>query len=123
DAKAKFLIVQANIGNEEKLMAEQGWAFRDTVIGKFTDLTRQGLNTSGPADFAVWPETAFPDLITDPTMGYGYPLKLKMFIQGVHTKLITGGYSRLPATGQVTNSFFILDENGNWMTNPYHKTV
>lgn len=123
DAKLSFLVVQANIGNEEKLMAETGPAFRDTVINKFVSLTQQGLNVYHHADFAVWPETAFPDLIPEPTLSYGYALKLKMYIQSMHTKLITGGYSTLPATGQITNSFFVLDENGQWMTTPYHKTV
>jgi apolipoprotein N-acyltransferase len=123
DRQLRFLLVQGNIGNDEKLMAEQGPAFRDTVINRFGNLTLEGLHSEGPADFAVWPETAFPELIETPTLSFGYPLKLKNLILASHTKLITGGYSRLRKTGQITNSFFVLGDNGEWLAPPYHKTI
>ncbi len=123
DASAKFLIVQANIGNEEKLMAEQGARYRDVVIDRFVGLTRQGLEKYGRADFAVWPETAFPEIIEEPTLSSPYPFKLRQYVTAMNTKLITGGYSVLANTRLVTNSFFILDEHGQWMVPPYHKTI
>lgn len=123
DAKLRFLIVQANIGNQEKLMAEQGWAFRDTVINRFAATTREGLKREGPADFVVWPETAFPEIIGSPSLNFGYALKLKSFIQSTGTKLITGGYWQLPGTGKLTNSFFALSEGGEWLAPPYSKTI
>lgn len=123
DTKLNFLLVQANIGNQEKLMAEEGWAYRDNVINKFTALTQQGLNVSGHADFAVWPETAFPEVIDTPDLGQGYALKLKNFILSSKVKVITGGFSRLPGSGQITNSFFVLGDNGEWLAPPYHKTI
>lgn len=123
DRHKKFLIVQANIENEEKLAAEAGSAFRDIVIGRFASLTQKGLQQSGPADFAVWPETAFPEVLDAPDMSYGYPLKLKAIVASLNTPLITGGYSRMPVTGKITNSFFVLSATGEWMIRPYHKTV
>ncbi len=123
DARLKVLMVQPNIGNQEKLQAEQGPAFRDTVINQFVSLTAKGLEASGPVDFAVWPETAFPELIEDPQLSFGYARKLKTRIIQMHSKLITGGYSRQIGTGRITNSFFILDEHGAWLVPPYHKTV
>ena len=123
DATKKFLIVQANIGNEEKVAAEQGVRFRDVVVNRFTELTQQGLQQSGHADFAIWPETAFPEIIDSPSLAAGYPLKLKSFLLGQKVQLITGGYSRVFPSGKITNSFFVLGENGEWLTPPYHKTM
>ncbi len=123
DSKASFLVVQANIGNQEKMMAEEGWAFRDKVIERFASLTRQGLNSAGSADFVVWPETAFPEIVEDPYLSRGYPLRLKEIALSTGTRLITGGYSRMASNDKVTNSFFVLDKSGHWVGQPYHKTV
>lgn len=125
DASLKFLIVQANIGNQEKLAAEKGWAYRDTVLGRFMTETQNGVDAARGTkiDFAIWPETAFPEVIEDANLSFGYPLKLKQYIQSINTKLITGGYGRLPSTGQITNSFFVMDQSGRWMAPPYHKTI
>ncbi len=122
DAHLKFLLLQANIGNQEKLMSEKGGAYRDVVISRWVNLTYKGLQAA-PADFAVWPETAFPESIDDPTLSGMFPMKLKTFVAGSHTRLITGGYSHLVEDGRYTNSFFILGPDGNWAAPPYHKTV
>ncbi|MGZ3721783.1 MAG: apolipoprotein N-acyltransferase [Bdellovibrionales bacterium] len=123
DAKLKFLVVQANIGNQEKLQSEQGWLYRNNVIGKFTTATQKGLNEQGHADFAVWPETAFPDIIDTPDLSVGYSQQLKNFIVSSQTKLITGGYTHQEGSGKITNSFFALGNDGHWLAKPYHKTV
>lgn len=123
DSKLNFLIVQANIGNQDKLLAEQGWAYRDTVINRFMGLTRKGTEAGKKIDYAVWPETAFPEIIDDPALSTGYAFKLRQQITALGIKLITGGYGRLEGTGQITNSFFVLDERGRWLDKPYHKTV
>ncbi len=123
DAKLRILLVQANIGNQEKLMAEAGARFRDVVLERFARLTEQGLKEHGSVDFAVWPETAFPELIVEPNLYLGYASKLKELITKWDSKLITGGYSELAQTEQITNSFFILDKTGKWLSPPYHKTI
>lgn len=125
DARLSFLLVQANIGNEEKLISEKGVSgFRETVIDKFFRLTEEGvLENGGKVDFAVWPETAFPEFIPEPTLSTGYPFTLRQRLTGLRTKLITGGYSFQEKTRKPTNSFFVLSEFGQWMAPPYHKTV
>ena len=123
DASASFLVVQANIGNEEKLFAEQGENFRDTVVSRFFSLTEQGVREKRPIDFAVWPETAFPDFIDDPSLSFGYPSRLREMVQRLGVPLITGGYSHMPGTRQATNSFFVLNAQGEQITRPYHKTI
>jgi len=37
--------------------------------------------------------------------------------------LITGGYAILEGTNKMTNAFFVLNEKGEWIAPPYHKTV
>jgi apolipoprotein N-acyltransferase len=46
---------------------------------------------------------------------------LRRVVEGLDAKLITGGYSGL--NGKFTNSFFVLNEKGEWLTPPYHKTI
>lgn len=123
DAKAHVLVVQANIGNQEKLGAIAGTNFRDIVFDRFSDLTTQGLATGPRADFIVWPETAFPEIIHDPNLSYGFSARLRQAVSAWGTKLITGGYTVIESTNQITNSFFVLDEKGAWMAQPYHKSI
>jgi apolipoprotein N-acyltransferase len=127
DSKARFLIVQANIENEEKLAAEVGGAFRDTVIGRFANLTAEGVRENqSPGetiDYAVWPETAFPEYIDSRELYGEYPFKLRQMITswgGV--RLITGGFTHMKG-GKPSNSFFLLDAKGTWADAPYNKTI
>lgn len=122
DANLKFLLVQADIDNQEKLASETGSAFRDVVISKWIQGSQLGLQ-SGPADYIVWPETAFPEVIDSSTLRGVYPMKLKAAILNGQTPLITGGYGVDAKTGRYTNSFFVINKDGNWIDSPYHKTV
>ncbi|MGE0526702.1 MAG: apolipoprotein N-acyltransferase, partial [Bdellovibrionales bacterium] len=123
DQSLNFLIVQANIGNQEKLLAEGGGDFRTTVIQRFQQLSERGVVQNQNTDFIVWPETAFPEILPHRDMLTGYSFRLRQMITGLQTPLITGGYGRHEATGQITNSFFVLGKDGTWLAPPYHKTV
>lgn len=126
DAKARMLVVQANVGNQEKLMAEAGGSFREVIIDRFARVMKKGVDDFGkvePIDFAIWPETAFPEVIGDPELSGIYPGRLREIVRGMQQPLITGGYSVKEGTQLYTNSFFVLDKNGMWMDKPYHKTV
>lgn len=124
DSSLKFLIVQANIENQEKLLAETGGAYRDVVLGRFTSLSQKGIDEAkGQVDFVVWPETSFPDFINSPDLSFGYATRLRGFIMQSRTKMIVGAWSTKRGTRQDTNSFFVIDENARWMDDPYHKTI
>ena len=123
DGHRKFLTVQANIDNEDKLYAEQGPAFRNVVIDRFMRLTEAGLKQNAGVDFVVWPETAFPDAIDTPDLRGPYAWKLRARIKELGVKFITGAYSHDVATHRPTNSFFVLDRDGRWIDRPYHKTI
>ena len=73
DRKLRVLLVQANIGNQEKLAAEKGSAYRNVVIDRFAEATRRGLAAQGPADYVVWPETAFSGGDRRPQIGARLP--------------------------------------------------
>lgn len=123
DRKTSMMLVQANIGNQEKLMAEAGGAYREVVVDKFFKRTQEGLKQLGTPDYVVWPETAFPEVIPDADLAYGFAARLRQVIQSFNTRLITGGYSIEPKTGLYTNSFFVLNPAGRWTDKPYHKSV
>jgi apolipoprotein N-acyltransferase len=123
DKQTSVLLVQANIGNQEKLAAEAGGAYRDVVVDKFFRRTQEGLAQEGVPQFIVWPETAFPEVIPEPTLGHGFAYKLRQAIAQFRTNLITGGYSIKEGTELYTNSFFVLNKEGNWADQPYHKSV
>ncbi len=122
DDTAKVLIVQANIGNQEKLQAETGDFFREVILQKYIDLTEKGLKERQP-DFVVWPETAFPHLLSEPHFSSSaYAARLKEFLKDRKLFLATGAYSLHPRTDQVMNSFFTLDGEGRVIAPAYSKT-
>ena len=126
DASLKALVVQANIGNEEKLLKEGIGGqhnFRDVIIERFFKLTEEGVTTLGRPDWIVWPETAYPELLESPKMYGPYDARLKSFIERVQAPIMTGSYGRLESNGKVTNAFFALGKTGEWAAPPYHKTV
>jgi apolipoprotein N-acyltransferase len=122
DGETHFLLVQANIGNLEKQYAEKVWGFRDHILNRYTDLTRQGLSQEPKTNIVVWPETAFPDDLSNPTPLSRHVRRLKRFLREQDTYMITGGYGEIPHTKQATNSFFLLGPEGQFVDTPYMKT-
>jgi apolipoprotein N-acyltransferase len=125
DKSARVLVAQANIGNLEKQYAEKGLGFREHIVREYLDLTEGGIkqNPEAPIDFAIWPETAFPDRLSPHEIPSGLSLRLKRFVNDQNVPLITGGYGTELKTGRVSNSLFVLDTNGNVQTPVYSKTV
>ena len=120
DAVARPLIVQANIPNQQKIYAEKGLGFRSHIVEKFIKMTseaRQGLESP---DFAIWPETAFPDYLNLPT-GI-YKRRLQSFLKTENFPLITGGYSK-HLSQQSSNSLFFLQSDGEFSATPYNKSI
>lgn len=123
DARLRFAVIQANIGNLEKQVAEKGPMYRDHIFKKFTDLTSAALaSTSEPVDFVIWPETAFPATIYPDGEGDFFVKKLKQFVASKGVPLITGGYAYDPEVDQYSNSMFIVDKSGQIQKQVYKKT-
>jgi apolipoprotein N-acyltransferase len=125
DASVRVLIVQGNIGNLAKERAERGEGFREEILGKYLELTALGV--IGPEglrpDFAVWPESAFPDTISPGRMDEGYTLALRRFLKKHSVALATGARGYEEGSGKRTNSFVIFDERGEMAATPYDKSV
>jgi apolipoprotein N-acyltransferase len=122
DAHVRVAVVQANIGNFEKQVAQSGLAFRGPIIHKFLDLSRQALTQNGPADLVFWPETAFPDLLSTDRIYSLYLRDLSQLTQEFHTTLVTGAFGIQP-NGQYTNSLFVIGPDGQIAKPSYAKTV
>jgi apolipoprotein N-acyltransferase len=124
DASFKALLVQANIGNSEKLAAELGQGYSREILRRYIDLTDRALNmTETKVDFVLWPETAFPALLGDAFKLDTHPTQLRRFIQERELPLITGAYSVDRDSGLITNSLFVLDKTGEIVPPHYSKSI
>lgn len=124
NAKLTALLVQGNIGNAEKLAAELGDGYPETILGTYFDLTDHArAATSSKIDFAVWPETAFPALLGKKFEESEYPRILREYLKDRRLALLTGAYGVHPSSRMLTNSLFALDQNGELMGPQYSKSI
>lgn len=122
DAKLSALIVQANIGNLEKLEQERNDDVRGHVIERYFKQTEAALAGKKP-DYVVWPETAFPHLLNGPYINSpGYAQSLRTFLERNGLNLLTGGYGWNEGTRELFNSFYLVDSRGVLADEPYSKT-
>jgi len=123
DASASVLVVQGNVGNLEKVYAEKQEGFREEILRRYFRLTRQGIAQSGARrpDFAVWPESAFPDEIPVGRLNTGYAGPLVDFVRSSAMPLATGAWRYDEASGRETNSMFFFDRTGGLQDRPYDK--
>lgn len=120
DRTLNVAVIQANIGNMEKQMAEVGLGFRQSIIDRYLALTQKELSKSRP-DFFIWPETAFPDFLTPQSFMTGfYGRQIQTFLAESSSTLVTGTYG-LTENGQMTNSLVALGAEG-FLQDAYHKT-
>lgn len=123
DAVKRFLVVQSNISDRDKTRAAVNVPSRDVINNRLNDLTREGLAASGPVDFVVWPETAFPEVIESSTLEGAYSRELRNFVLSIRTPLITGAFSHLHSSSKVMNSLFVIGADGKLLSEPYSKSV
>ncbi len=132
DAELNALVVQANIGDIDKVYAERGWGFRDYIISKYQQLTEQGFleakKRNMTIDFVVWPETAYPYEM-DQRMWDREPIyppaarPLINLAKSWSTQFLVGGYGYSPKDNKPTNTFYIAQSSGDIQRNPYYKTI
>ena len=125
DATFNTLLVQANIGNAEKVAAEVGRGFYEQIIDQYQTATDQGLAkyAHNKIDFILWSETAFPALLNPEYQGSYYAQQLIKYIKQREVALITGAYAKDPDNGLITNSLFIIDKKGKVQSPYYSKTI
>ncbi len=125
DHELKALVVQANIGNSEKIYAEQGKGFQAFIANEFFRLTREGFAQNPDAQIAIWPESAFPDILNSFAESRTYPQMFHQFSQSIQKPIMTGAYSKDPPDKPFRddyNGIFLFDEKGQHIGEPYHKT-
>ncbi len=125
DSEIKALVVQANIGNAEKIYAEQGRGFHQYIINQFTTLTNEGLAQHPESQIVVWPESAFPDILDNFAQSRTYPQQFRNFSHSIQRPILTGAYSKDPPDKPFRddyNGVFLFDEKAQLVGEPYHKT-
>ncbi|RYZ99688.1 MAG: hypothetical protein EOP11_19175, partial [Proteobacteria bacterium] len=95
DAKVNALVVQANIGNRDKLL-DNDPRYRGELVARHLRLTGLGLAQARArgqrVDFAVWAENAFPDVITELGSAESHFRELQDFLVKENLLLLTGAY-------------------------------
>ena len=112
-AEMRVLVVQANIGNLAKERAEKGQGFREVILKEYFTLTAKGWAASegGRPDFALWPESAYPDTFFPGGMDSGNALSLREFLRRRAIPLVTGARGFDERSGKKTNAFRITSYN------------
>jgi apolipoprotein N-acyltransferase len=125
DSLLRVLMVQGNIGNSEKMAAELGNGYQDGILKTYMDLTEKGLAAEDgrSIDFAIWPETAFPDFLGKDIKTSPRRERLESFLKSHHLALATGAYGFDFDSGKLTNSLFLLDREGKLVSPHYSKTI
>jgi apolipoprotein N-acyltransferase len=127
DRTFKVSIIQANIGDLEKVFAEQGQAhFRSSIIENFMSLSEKAVASAPNTELLVWPETAFPDYLDDYYNSSPSVQLLAQRLAPLGKTLLTGAYSKdapgSPEPRRVYNAMFLVDSNAKPLSTPYHKT-
>lgn len=124
DRETRFLAVQANIGNLMKYFAQQGSSGATKTISEtYFQLTGRAVEREGPADFILWPETAYPEYLSPDFYRHRYNIRLREFVRSLGIPLITGGYRHDMKDGKTYNSIFFVESTGNILQPPYSKTI
>lgn len=127
DRKVKATVIQANIGNSDKIAAERGRGAQDFITRKFTTMTQEAFVKFPDTEIFIWPETAFPDYLDQRLLNRPHAQTLIQGLSPVAKPVLTGAYSRdeiiNPRKDQATyNALFLIDGQGNSLDKPYWKT-
>ncbi|MDZ4677854.1 MAG: apolipoprotein N-acyltransferase [Oligoflexia bacterium] len=115
DKTLHALLIQPNIGNYDKFLAERGAGYQEPVVRKYFDLTIEGLAKSAlKPDIIVWPETAYPASL-DPGLQDGfYQRRIFDFVKAQAIPMLIGAYSEDPGdnNNKSYNAVFAIDQTG-----------
>lgn len=124
-------MVQANIGNYLKVSSETGnYQALNQVLDQFYEMSTAP--SEKPLDLIIWPETAYPRLLSSQMMKTSSlysPRLAKDTVQATQAELFFGGYDQIAHSGVPSdyfeteyNSAFLLDSEGQ-LKDVYHKRV
>lgn len=101
--------IQANIGDFDKIAAEQGmFGAAEKILNTYFSLSDTALKMTKKPDFLVWPETAYPSTFRTPSTvsERARDQKVEAFVQSRQTSLLFGGYDH--SEGKDYNALFAL---------------
>lgn len=119
----KVLIVQGNIGNYEKLIVEQQKNFSVPIVATYLRLTGEGFDAHPDAQYALWPETAYPDYLDASFQTEANWRSLQKFSMLRKKTILTGGYSHDFTKKETYNAFFGMSSEGGLIGSPYRKSI
>ena len=125
DAKLSALLIQPSIPHSEKMAAELGAGYSQEIIRRIMALTDSALSEhkGQKIDFAMWPETAFPALLGEEFKHKEQPMLLSYFLRQRQLPLLTGAFGVDQKSRLITNSLFLLDNQGEIVDPHYSKTI
>lgn len=127
DREVKVTAIQANIGNLEKVFAEQGRGYQGTITQKFLKMTSEAVAKYPETDILVWPETAFPDYLDQHAIDRRHPQMLRAGLSVLGKPALIGAYSKDQGADERLdksnyNALFLVDSSANSLDIPYRKT-
>ena len=129
DRKAHILVVQSNIGNQQKFQSQSNLTTKAQILNKYIELTLKEvrrLDSSTPSpppiDFILWPETAFPSYLGVNFKNL-YTRQLIQTIRELKIPFVIGAYGQNLKSRKTSNSIFFIDENGRYRGRPYDKSL
>lgn len=127
DAEIRANVIQANIGNAEKIAAEQGRGFQGAIIQKFLALSDLSKQQYPDADLLIWPETAYPDYLDEFFLNRKNQRDLAIGLTRLQMPLLTGAYSKDAMTDgrldqSTYNALFLVNNEAHSFSSPYRKT-
>lgn len=130
DRNLQVLIVQANIGQFEKIAGDLGnknlstnhGQLQEAVLNKYIQLTNEGLAAHPKTQVIVWPETALPDYYDLDFLSRPRQQRLVAQIAQWNRALMTGAYSRDLQSGKVFNALFVFNDKGQLAAPAYRKS-
>lgn len=119
-------VIQANIGDIEKVYAEQGRGYQVSIVDRFVRLSQSAILQQGETQLLVWPETALPAAPDRPDQSGPLMRRIGSALAPYGRHILTGAYSRDPATDDggpalTYNAVFLLNAQGEPVSAPYKK--
>lgn len=120
-------VVQANIGDLEKVYAEQGRGYQHNIVGKYVQLSQKVILENADTQVLIWPETALPTAPDRRDHSSNYLERIRGGLAPYGRHVLTGAYSRdpdPPGGGKPLsyNAVFLLNAQGDPVAAPYRKT-
>jgi apolipoprotein N-acyltransferase len=120
DSEIKALMVQPNIGNQDKQWEDFGPEFKIKTIQKHFDLTTPELVNK--PDVVIWPETSLPEFMEPRFYNVKTVKSVLDYVKLNKINLFTGAFTEDIKTRKQSNAIFVFDQTGT-NTGIYQKHI